>query len=201
MIFCKPSHSRSISFNLYLFTIFMIFATLPVATFAATDAFNPSASHDAFTVPDKAEKKSVKGIDFGKYDIVVDSSTINNSLLSDKGIIDLNIEFASGSTKLTDIALKQIEQISIALKKDNLTKESIMITGHTDNIGSAKNNQKLSEKRALQVKETLILSGISINRLKSSGQGESKPLTGNNNAASRAHNRRVTLSRIKAELN
>ena len=190
----------NLSSKLSIISIFMIFLLLPAAAFATPKTFNASTSHDAFTVPDKIEKKSVTGVDFGKYDIVVDSCTINNSLLSDKGIIDLNIEFTSGSAKLTYIAEKQVKQISIALKKENLKNEKIMITGHTDNVGSAKTNQKLSEKRALRVKEALIISGVSKTRLESSGQGESKPLTDNKSIAGRARNRRVTLSRIKNTL-
>ena len=187
----------NLSFTLAILSIFFIFSLLPLNVSAATDAFNPTASRDAFSVPDKTVTKSVTGVDSGKYEIVVDNSTITQSLLSDKGIIDLNIEFASGSAKLTDIAKKQIEQISIALKSENLKDESILIIGHTDNVGSAPANQKLSEKRALQVKKALITSGIAEIRLKSLGRGESKPLADNLSAAGRARNRRVTLSRIK----
>ena len=72
-----------------------------------------------------------------------------------------------------------------------------MIVGHTDNVGSTLSNQKLSEKRALQVKKSLIRSGIAETRLKSAGRGESDPIADNKSAAGRARNRRVTLSRIK----
>ncbi|RLB70880.1 MAG: hypothetical protein DRH03_06545 [Deltaproteobacteria bacterium] len=185
------------SLVLSIITIFLTFSALPITVFAAPDTFNQMTSHDAFTVPDKTVKKSVTGVDSGKYKLVVDNSTISQSLLSDKGIIDLNIEFTSGSAKLTDIAGKQIEQISIALKSKNLRNENILIIGHTDNVGSALANQKLSEKRARQVKKALITTGITEIRLKSSGQGESKPLADNQSAAGRARNRRVTLSRIK----
>ncbi len=187
----NPSLSSSI------LSVFLIFSVLPITVFATPDAFSPNVSHDAFTIPDKTIKKSVTGVDSGKYKLVVDNSTISQSLLSDRGIIDLNIEFASGSAKLTDTARKQIEQISIALKNKNLKNEKILIIGHTDDIGSAESNQKLSEKRALQVKKSLVTSGIAEIRLKSSGRGESKPIADNKSSAGRARNRRVTLSRIK----
>lgn len=194
MSLCNPATFRTSALAL---TIFLIMSQLPQSVFAAAPAGKFTTSHDAFTVPDATVKKSVTGVDFGKYEIVVDNSTISNSLLSDKGIINLNIEFASGSTKLTEIAEKQIEQIAIALKSVKLINERIMIVGHTDNIGSAKANQKLSEKRALQVKKSLISSGIAATRLESSGAGESKPITDNQTPAGRARNRRVTLLRIK----
>lgn len=53
--------------------------------------------------------------------------------------------------------------------------ELVMITGHTDRIGPARYNQRLSEQRANQVKEYLISSGIAANRLKSIGMGETDP--------------------------
>ncbi len=178
-------------------TLFLICLILPLMSLAETPVFQQNTSHDAFSVPDRTEKKSVTGIDSGKYELVVDSSLISRSLMSDKGTIDLNIEFASGSARLTDRAGRQIKQIAQALKNENLKNEKFMITGHTDDRGSAKANLKLSEKRALRVKNALVDSGISATRLQTQGMGESKPVADNHSAAGRARNRRVTLSRIK----
>lgn len=51
----------------------------------------------------------------------------------------------------------------------------VMVTGHTDRIGSARYNQLLSERRANEVRDYLISSGVESNRLKSIGKGESEP--------------------------
>ncbi len=53
--------------------------------------------------------------------------------------------------------------------------ELVMITGHTDRIGSKQYNQLLSEQRANQVKDYLVSAGIDANRLKSVGKGETEP--------------------------
>lgn len=53
--------------------------------------------------------------------------------------------------------------------------ELVMITGHTDRIGSTQYNQLLSEQRANQVKDYLVAAGIDGNRLKSVGKGETEP--------------------------
>ena len=197
MSFCKLLADFNPTLTIANIITLLIFLLMPIMADAAPSTFKPNIHYDVFTIPDKTEKKSVTEIDSGKYEIVVDSFQINRSLMSDKGTIDLNIEFASGSTRLTDRARRQIRQIARALKSENLKNEKIMITGHTDDRGSAKVNLKLSEKRALQVKKALVNSGISKNRLQTQGLGESKPVADNHNAAGRACNRRVTLSRVK----
>jgi OmpA-OmpF porin, OOP family len=51
----------------------------------------------------------------------------------------------------------------------------VMVTGHTDRIGPAHYNQRLSERRANQVRDYLISAGVAPNRLQSIGKGESEP--------------------------
>src|SRR5690606_1185189 len=71
------------------------------------------------------------------------------------------------------------------------------IEGHTDSIGSEQANQKLSEERALSVKNFLVEKGIDGARLKSLGYGESKPIATNMYNAGRAENRRVEINLVK----
>ena len=54
--------------------------------------------------------------------------------------------------------------------------EFILVTGHTDRIGSDAYNQKLSERRANAVKKYLADHGIDGARIKSAGRGESEPV-------------------------
>jgi OOP family OmpA-OmpF porin len=70
----------------------------------------------------------------------------------------------------------------------------IEIEGNTDNIGSVKYNQTLSEKRALAVKKYLVAKGISADRLRAVGYGMSKPIATNETEAGRAKNRRVEMT-------
>jgi outer membrane protein OmpA-like peptidoglycan-associated protein len=65
------------------------------------------------------------------------------------------------------------------------------VEGHTDSDGDDALNQTLSEKRALAVMDRLVSMGISVNRLKSAGWGESKPIGENSTAEGKANNRRV----------
>jgi len=53
--------------------------------------------------------------------------------------------------------------------------ELLLVTGHTDRIGTVKYNQKLSERRAAAVKNYLVKQGIDAKRIKAVGKGESTP--------------------------
>jgi len=52
----------------------------------------------------------------------------------------------------------------------------VLVTGYTDKLGSDKYNQKLSERRATQVRDYLVSKGVDANRLTAAGKGESDPV-------------------------
>ncbi|ARU32055.1 hypothetical protein CAP31_10460 [Sulfuriferula sp. AH1] len=70
---------------------------------------------------------------------------------------------------------------------------NVEISGHTDSIGSAKYNMKLSEKRAMTVKKYMESKGIAADRMTTKGYGETKPIASNKTKAGRAENRRVEI--------
>jgi len=70
----------------------------------------------------------------------------------------------------------------------------IRIEGNTDNIGTAKYNMGLSERRAKSIMEYLVKAGIDENRLSIIGYGFSKPIAANATPEGRALNRRVELT-------
>jgi len=77
----------------------------------------------------------------------------------------------------------------------------VIITGHADRIGSAEYNQKLSEKRAQDVKDYLVSQGVDTGRLQVIGKGESEPVVACDGVKSRKAlieclqpNRRVVIS-------
>lgn len=71
------------------------------------------------------------------------------------------------------------------------------VEGHTDSVGSAGLNQRLSESRANAVRDFLINEGIGSDRLTAVGYGEEKPIATNNTRAGRTQNRRVEINLIK----
>lgn len=68
---------------------------------------------------------------------------------------------------------------------------SIRIIGHTDDVGTERSNQILSEGRASSVRMELIRRGIDAARIESEGKGESEPVADNATDEGRALNRRV----------
>ena len=72
----------------------------------------------------------------------------------------------------------------------------IRIEGHTDNIGSAKYNVQLSERRANSVKVYLEKLGIDEDRLSTIGYGFSRPIATNSTPEGRDLNRRVELTPV-----
>jgi outer membrane protein OmpA-like peptidoglycan-associated protein len=102
-----------------------------------------------------------------------------------------NIEFEFGSYKLTSASKKVLDQI-ITILNNNPTWENLKVVGHTDNIGTAQVNQKLSEDRANAVKDYLIKSGnIAANKISTTGYGFDKPIASNDTVEGRQKNRRV----------
>ncbi|RZU36765.1 OmpA family protein [Fluviicoccus keumensis] len=70
----------------------------------------------------------------------------------------------------------------------------IRIIGHTDNLGSAGYNLKLSRKRAQEIADWLIAHGINAERIAVSGEGENTPIASNKTSEGRAANRRAEVT-------
>lgn len=69
----------------------------------------------------------------------------------------------------------------------------IDVMGHTDNVGSEKYNQDLSDRRAQAVANKLRDFGVASQRLMVLGYGEKQPIASNDTEAGRAQNRRVEI--------
>ena len=78
-------------------------------------------------------------------------------------------------------------------KTKGMNLEVAIAVGHTDNIGTAAYNQKLSVRRAEAVKAYLVSKGIEKNRVYTEGKGMSQPIADNKTREGRAKNRRVEV--------
>ncbi len=67
----------------------------------------------------------------------------------------------------------------------------VRVEGHTDDVGQAKFNRKLSGDRAASVVKWLVSKGMAPSRLTSEGFGPDRPIDSNATEASRKNNRRV----------
>jgi len=103
-----------------------------------------------------------------------------------------DILFETGKADLKHELRENLSAIG-AILQSLLTESNIIIEGHTDNVGTAEYNQKLSEQRAHAVMKYLIDRGVAANRLHSVGYGLTKPVADNKTEDGRARNRRVEL--------
>jgi outer membrane protein OmpA-like peptidoglycan-associated protein/flagellar hook assembly protein FlgD len=106
-----------------------------------------------------------------------------------------NIEFGFGSSTLKKRGTKILDRVYQILEKYN--RYNVIIEGHTDDIGGEEYNLKLSEKRALAVKNYLVSNGTDEERLKYVGMGESSPFYPNSSEENRRRNRRVEFLLLK----
>ncbi len=74
---------------------------------------------------------------------------------------------------------------------DKFPNYKIKIVGHTDSVGPADYNLKLSEKRAYAVYKYLVEHDVDKERLSIEGRGETQPIDDNSTESGRARNRRV----------
>ncbi len=101
--------------------------------------------------------------------------------------------FEFGSSKLTPKAEEALARV--ARDTQGLSTLSlVLVEGHTDNIGSAAYNQKLSINRALAVKSALVRNGIPAEKIDAKGYGFDKPVASNSTKDGRTQNRRVEIT-------
>jgi outer membrane protein OmpA-like peptidoglycan-associated protein len=75
----------------------------------------------------------------------------------------------------------------------------VLIVGHTDNVGSAAYNQRLSERRAEAAAQILVANGISRARIQTAGRAFHEPIASNETDAGRQQNRRVEIAIFASE--
>jgi outer membrane protein OmpA-like peptidoglycan-associated protein len=100
-----------------------------------------------------------------------------------------NIFFDTGKSTLRSLSNTELDRL-VKLMKDVPTLK-IEISGHTDNTGSAKLNNSLSQDRAQAVVNYLKGKGIAAGRMTAQGYGSSKPIASNNSSDGRQQNRRT----------
>ena len=106
-----------------------------------------------------------------------------------KPIILKNVLFEFGKSMLLETSKYELAKLLRIMREYKDMK--VMIAGHTDEIGRAEDNLKLSDARAKAVYDYLLSEGIEENRLFYTGRGSSEPLANNKTEAGRKKNRRV----------
>jgi outer membrane protein OmpA-like peptidoglycan-associated protein len=124
--------------------------------------------------------------------VMVNSNALDQSLARTGKAVVYGIYFDFDKANIKAQSAQQLAQIG-ALMQDHVDLK-LMITGHTDNQGSAKYNQRLSQLRADAIVTALVANyTVAPNRLAASGMGASSPIASNDSDEGRAKNRRVEL--------
>jgi OOP family OmpA-OmpF porin len=105
-----------------------------------------------------------------------------------------NINFENRSHDLKADSLYKLKKVlKILIRNKDIC---IKVVGHTDNNGSKTFNKNLSTQRCHAVKQYLVKHGVSKNRIKTEGKGDSTPLLPNSSEENRTINRRVEFKVI-----
>jgi len=112
---------------------------------------------------------------------------------TDRGLVLTlgDVLFTTGSAQLQGGASARLDKLVSFLNQ--YPDRTVLIEGHTDNIGNADYNQGLSQQRAESVRNYLTQQGIGSQRLSASGLGLTQPVADNSSSAGRQQNRRVEI--------
>lgn len=108
-----------------------------------------------------------------------------------KLVMSSDVTFATNSSDVNSGFYPTLNSVAKVLKEYDKT--NVVVSGFTDNTGSAAYNQSLSERRAQSVSNYLAAQGVSNNRLFSQGFGMRNPIASNATADGRSANRRVEI--------
>jgi OOP family OmpA-OmpF porin len=111
-------------------------------------------------------------------------------VIIEKGRQTLNVEFDFDKSTIKKGYYQDIDNLAGVMKQ--YPDLNVVIEGHTDSMGTAAYNKKLSQRRAESVKKYMVeKGGIDANRIKAIGFGEEKPIASNDTDEGRQQNRRV----------
>lgn len=102
-----------------------------------------------------------------------------------------DVFFKTASASIAPGATSTLDKVTEVLAEN--PEQRVLIEGHTDAVGTASYNQRLSEQRAEAVKGLLVARGIDAERISTYGYGESRPIASNENEGGRQLNRRVEI--------
>ena len=105
-----------------------------------------------------------------------------------------NIFFDFNSASLKQESHVELDKL-VAIMKANPSIR-VEIGGHTDNVGTAAYNMKLSGDRAKSTVEYLVSKGVDVKRIESKGYGMTTPIASNDTEEGRSKNRRIEVKII-----
>lgn len=136
------------------------------------------------------EVEQIEGADVARVETETEDGetvTTGYTITFDSGVL-----FDFNKYTLTDASRIELQKMADVFKRYPDT--NIKIDGHTDDIGTNRVNQRISEQRAASVADYLADLGIDRSRMTTEGFGESRPVAENTTDAGRQANRRVEVA-------
>ncbi|MBR3745072.1 MAG: OmpA family protein [Bacteroidales bacterium] len=122
-------------------------------------------------------------------DIDAKVAAVEKAIAETGKFVTNNILFETGKATLKPESMEEIQKVAEYMKKNPQARFEVQ--GHTDNVGSDKTNDPLSQARAEAVVKALEEQGVDPFNLRPVGKGSHEPVADNSTDAGRAKNRRV----------
>ena len=138
----------------------------------------------------------------GVHQIITSTSFSNDNVYSEEFYLKTlqkeftqtfkNVLFATAEANLLPGSEKELnELVSYLIAVPTAT---VLIEGHTDNIGNPNKNKILSLNRAKSIAQFLVNHSIQPKRITTIGYGDSKPIASNDSEQGRQQNRRTSFT-------
>ncbi|MEL6924151.1 MAG: OmpA family protein, partial [Bacteroidota bacterium] len=131
-------------------------------------------------------------VDSGKP-VAASSNSDNATIVSLDDKVLIYFPFNSAESELDESITDYLDDLATRIIANE---EQVLLTGHTDNIGSYKSNYALGLARARRIAQILLQKGVSSDYIKVQSKGETEPMVANNSEANRQKNRRTVVSII-----
>lgn len=103
-----------------------------------------------------------------------------------------NLEFETGKAIIKASSFDELNELAkLLIRKPEWT---LLISGHTDNVGKPASNLVLSKNRAMAVQKYLNTQGVDLKSLKPEWFGQTRPVASNKSPEGRQRNRRVEMT-------
>ena len=152
----------------------------------------PEPDNDLDGIPDLKDRcpfdaETINGV--ADDDGCPDVGTAAVFFKSNKVVFTGTVRFRTGSAALDPTSFPLLKQVAAVLKA--AASVSVEIQGHTDDVGNAAANIKLSKQRAQTIRAFMTKAGVAAGRLTAVGYGPTRPRASNKTADGREQNRRV----------
>lgn len=164
------------------------------AAYRAARSAQQAAERVSRMVSGEEDKPTVNKADNDTKPVVASKPADRGQIQKYLDQINATVHYDFGSTEpkfdnKTDIAMRAL---CAAMKADGRIK--VLVTGHTDNVGTAKSNMSYGKKRAEALKQVMVNHGAPASSIATVSRGAEEPVVDNDTEEHRQQNRRAVIT-------